>query len=446
MKRVKKALTLWSWATYGDIFQQLIVREEIAKVKERLFEEVPNCENRIIMQRAQVEFTKYLHLEERYWQQKAGLLYKVSSNCDTCHNLREIKEFLTEDGWDLGEMKRLLPAHVMEHTRNYMGGIQLNNQQDKAWWTKNSKGSFTIKSAWELLRNKEEVQEDFSLLWMKGLPFKISFLIWRIWKGKLLVGQLLHSWSTDTSNDCSCCHNPKIESIEHLFYNGEMAKGIRNHYTSAVGVQRGSFPKQSVRLWWKAEGGWCDVIQLMESCYPKISYKIVRWSAPPPKWLKCNTDGASRGNPGPSSAAFCIRDSGGEIIVAKGFLLPNTTNMVAEARPIREGLMYCRDNKLNYIVIETDSPAMVQILEGKWEAPWNVSVEINLIKWLLTLITVSVQHSFREGNTLADYFTNLVFDFAGNYQFNNFQEVPSQGRRLINLDKHNNPNIRKSSK
>jgi len=120
--------------------------------------------------------------------------------------------------------------------------------------------------------------------------------------------------------------------------------------------------------------------------------------------------------------------------------------MVAEARPIREGLMYCRDNKLNYIVIETDSLAMVQILEGKWETPWNVSVEINLIKGLLTLITTSVQHSFREGNTLVDYFTNLVFDFAGNYQFNSFQEVPNQGRRLINLDKHNIQNIRRSSK
>ncbi|KAH0679931.1 hypothetical protein KY284_021016 [Solanum tuberosum] len=118
--------------------------------------------------------------------------------------------------------------------------------------------------------------------------------------------------------------------------------------------------------------GWCDIIQLLESCHPKISYKIVRWSAPSPKWLKCNTDGASRGNPGPSSAAFCIRNLRGEIIVAKGFLLPNTTNMVAEARAIREGLMYFRDKKLNYIVIETDSLAMVQILEGKWETPWNV--------------------------------------------------------------------------
>ncbi|WMV29500.1 hypothetical protein MTR67_022885 [Solanum verrucosum] len=85
---------------------------------------------------------------------------------------------------------------------------QIPTLHDKAWWTKNSKGTFTIKSAWELLRNKEEVHEDFSLLWRKGLPFKISFLNWRIWKGKLPVGQLLHSWSTNTSSDCSCCHSP----------------------------------------------------------------------------------------------------------------------------------------------------------------------------------------------------------------------------------------------
>ncbi|KAK4724480.1 hypothetical protein R3W88_027259 [Solanum pinnatisectum] len=57
-------------------------------------------------------------------------------------------------------------------------------------------------------------------------------------------------------------------------------------------------------------------------------------------------------------------------------------------------------------------------------------------------MSVRVQHSLREGNTLADFFANLVFHFAGIYEFNQFQEVPSAGRRIINLDKPSSPQLR----
>ncbi|KAH0650498.1 hypothetical protein KY284_030410 [Solanum tuberosum] len=49
IKRVKTALTKWSKDTYGDIFKQLIIREDIVKIKENLLEEFPNAENRAIL-------------------------------------------------------------------------------------------------------------------------------------------------------------------------------------------------------------------------------------------------------------------------------------------------------------------------------------------------------------------------------------------------------------
>ncbi|KAH0758046.1 hypothetical protein KY290_021539 [Solanum tuberosum] len=71
---------MWSRQTYGDIFQQLIIREEIARIKEELFEEFPSTENREVMRRAKAEYTKYLHLEESYWQQKAGYDWLVDGD------------------------------------------------------------------------------------------------------------------------------------------------------------------------------------------------------------------------------------------------------------------------------------------------------------------------------------------------------------------------------
>ncbi|KAG5601718.1 hypothetical protein H5410_033088, partial [Solanum commersonii] len=72
IKRVKTALTRWSKVTYGDIFKQLIIREDIMRIKEKLFEDVPNEINRAVLQKAEAEFKRYLHFEEIYWQQKAG--------------------------------------------------------------------------------------------------------------------------------------------------------------------------------------------------------------------------------------------------------------------------------------------------------------------------------------------------------------------------------------
>lgn len=87
--------------------------------------------------------------------------------------------------------------------------------------------------------------------------------------------------------------------------------------------------------------------------------------------------------------------------------------------------------------------AMVQILEGRWDVPWSVTLEVNSISYLRRSLSARVQHIFREGNTLADYFANLVFDLAGDYQFSHFQDIPMEGRRILNLDKSGTPHIRR---
>ncbi|XP_070031882.1 uncharacterized protein [Nicotiana tomentosiformis] len=73
LKRVKIALSKWSKLTYGDIFKQLALREDVVRVKEMLFKENPTIENRIMFQKAQAEMKRYLSIEERYWKQKAGM-------------------------------------------------------------------------------------------------------------------------------------------------------------------------------------------------------------------------------------------------------------------------------------------------------------------------------------------------------------------------------------
>jgi len=85
----------------------------------------------------------------------------------------------------------------------------------------------------------------------------------------------------------------------------------------------------------------------------------------------------------------------------------------------------------------------VHIIEGKWELPWSVVFEVGIIKRLRRDISASVQHSLREGNTLTDFFANLVFSFACDFQFSHFQEIPSEGKKILNLENVGTPYIRR---
>ncbi|XP_060170630.1 uncharacterized protein LOC132601565 [Lycium barbarum] len=62
--------------------------------------------------------------------------------------------------------------------------------------------------------------------------------------------------------------------------------------------------------------------------------------------------------------------------------------------------------------METDSLTMQKVLDGIWEVPWNIALPVMSIQRWRKDKDISVVHVFREGNSVADYFTNLVFDFA----------------------------------
>ncbi|KAH0689167.1 hypothetical protein KY289_016525 [Solanum tuberosum] len=132
---------------------------------------------------------------------------------------------------------------------------QENKEINPPWWTKSSTGKFSVKSAWEFLRQKADVNEDLKHLWIKGQPFKLSFLAWRIWNGKVPVAALMHYWNPSISQNCRCCSVPEEETIEHLFLKGEIATRIWDHYFRAADLLGPTLNlKQTMRRWLSPEG------------------------------------------------------------------------------------------------------------------------------------------------------------------------------------------------
>ncbi|KAH0660491.1 hypothetical protein KY289_029239 [Solanum tuberosum] len=69
IKKVKTALASWSRETYGDIFKQLIISEEIAAIKEKNFEEFPSSENR--------DSSAIVHIIEGKWELPWSVVFEV---------------------------------------------------------------------------------------------------------------------------------------------------------------------------------------------------------------------------------------------------------------------------------------------------------------------------------------------------------------------------------
>lgn len=63
---------------------------------------------------------------------------------------------------------------------------------------------------------------------------------------------------------------------------------------------------------------WPDLLSMMESYLPKLKFTKVLWGYPSPGWIKVNTDGASRDNPGLSSIGFVLRNEEGDIVYGCG--------------------------------------------------------------------------------------------------------------------------------
>ncbi|XP_059310046.1 uncharacterized protein LOC132061209 [Lycium ferocissimum] len=171
---------------------------------------------------------------------------------------------------------------------------------------------------------------------------------------------------------------------------------------------------------------WHQIIQIFEGYKSTIICRVIKWMRPASGIYKCNTDGAAKGNPGPSSAAFCIRNKDGDLVYAAAKTLIDGSNIVL-GRGYR---------------METDSMTMKMIINAEWRIPWSISMLVGDIKRLMADQRVTVEHIHREGNGLTDFLTNFVFDFAGAVQFHNFQEFPSDAKKILNLEKLGIPNLR----
>lgn len=132
--------------------------------------------------------------------------------------------------------------------------------------------------------------------------------------------------------------------------------------------------------------------------------------------LIINTDGASRGNPGPASYGFLIKAREGEILHQEGKAIGFETNNVAEYMAVLASFEYVfkRWSKKFPIIVEviSDSQLIAQQLAGNYKIKnQNLKKIFNKIKTMEVEIGyITYRNVPRAENFIADRLANQALD------------------------------------
>ncbi|XP_049396567.1 uncharacterized protein LOC125860610 [Solanum stenotomum] len=279
---------------------------------------------------------------------------------------------------------------------------------DKAWWSGNSTGLFTVKSAYHRVRGRKAEEEWRRYMWIKGMPIKISFFLWRVWRRKIATDDNLMKMKIPVVSKCIIINGLNLQEVIFKWWEHEAPNKLqqilkvvpavimwelwkrRNSYRYGKEVTYNNMYYQCqlilyqlvrTKFPWIKEMPyhWQQMVETLQNYKPTLHYQVVRWTKPSDGWVTCNTDGASKGNPGISSYEYCIRDRNGDLIYAKAHRISETTNMEAEVTAVWKALHFCLAKDLKQVKLETDSLALKNMINGSWRIPWEIVEKVEEI-------------------------------------------------------------------
>jgi ribonuclease HI len=124
------------------------------------------------------------------------------------------------------------------------------------------------------------------------------------------------------------------------------------------------------------------------------------------------TDGACRGNPGPSSIGASLENEHDEEIAIVSSVIGHGTNNRAEYMAAIAGVKKASELGAKEIELRMDSLLVVRQVEGRWKIkhPGLRNLNRELKETLQTFKKWSVTHVPREKNQRADALANMALD------------------------------------
>nr|XP_027127722.1 uncharacterized protein LOC113743823 [Coffea arabica] len=401
-----------------------------------------------------------------FWQDRWCSDVPLASLVPGPKSHRLVGEFFLSDGWDEQWLRLLLPGHLVSKI------LELRifpNTRDQMIWAASPSGSFTMSSAWEVLLSKHNWSTIDSLVWSSVVPLKISLFAWRLLLGWLPLDDLLQASSV-------------WWHFSHVFGLMVQGSGVATRLASWLLSHR--FVSQShirvilplLILWflWKGrnkdhlEGTSMSSDQIINQVcafldqlgrggllkveyfkgdtdcawvhYGKVKEKLVQlrafsWVKPLGQAVNLNTNASVVS--GRAMGGGVVRSTKGDLVFAFYKEFGEQDILSAEALALQEGLRSCQDNNLLGFVVEVDSSTLVSVVSSKMPSRWPLCNIIRHIQFLVANLGVSLVHTFREANAVADALASL--NLRSDVRFSSAADLPSKVWSLLQFDKLSTP-------
>ncbi|XP_058111297.1 uncharacterized protein LOC131254326 [Magnolia sinica] len=120
---------------------------------------------------------------------------------------------------------------------------------------------------------------------------------------------------------------------------------------------------------------------------------MIKWTRPPPGWIKVNVDGSALGNPGSSRGGGVGRSGDRNFLFAFFSGYGFGSNGRVETKAIWARLSLCRDLGFNKVELVSDSKVVVDSLNRQGAISWALWYWWARIKALMTSMEVSISYS-----------------------------------------------------
>ncbi|KAF7816694.1 reverse transcriptase [Senna tora] len=332
-----------------------------------------------------------------------------------------------------------------------------SNSSDKSVWKFDSKGVFTLNSAYKAIESSKCSPSSPNLTWIWKLKChrRQKFFIWLCVKDALPHKSNLFHRGINLNAFCSLCGN-QIESMEHIFklcpvsskvwefaapnlnfiLDDDMVSWIRKNSFASTQVQfqvpHGTlFIYVLQQIWFFRNNAIFnnkdfDVPLCFRNALSKAAEfshlagnfgsglvkepVIIKWQVPPEGWWKINTDGSCHTPSYDIAAGGVIRDHSGNWILGFSKYIGGGPILCAELWAILFGLEQARRIGGAKVIVESDSLAAINLISDlNIPASHHYFPIISRCRSSLALFDdATLTHKFREVNQVADALAKFV--------------------------------------
>jgi ribonuclease HI len=128
--------------------------------------------------------------------------------------------------------------------------------------------------------------------------------------------------------------------------------------------------------------------------------------------LMINTDGGSRGNPGPAAIGVVIKDEKGKVLKKEKRCIGKTTNNQAEYQAVVHALEHAKELGGTELEFFLDSELVVKQLKGEYKVK-DAGIALQFLKihnLAINFKKITYKHIRREFNSEADALVNEALD------------------------------------